>query len=68
MEVDKIRALTLQELVRERDEAQREFLNLRFRLTTKQLVNYREIRRVKKKIAQVETIMREKELTEERKG
>ncbi|GAG24607.1 unnamed protein product, partial [marine sediment metagenome] len=38
------------------------FLTFRFRLTTRQLVNYREIPRVKKKIARLETIIREKEL------
>ncbi|UCD54514.1 MAG: 50S ribosomal protein L29, partial [Dehalococcoidia bacterium] len=36
--------------------------NLRFRLATKQLVNHREILRVKRQIARLETIKREREL------
>jgi large subunit ribosomal protein L29 len=62
MGVDKLRALTLQELVRELEETHQELFNLRFRLATKQLVNYREVRSVKKRIARVKTIIREKEL------
>jgi len=38
--------------------------NLRFRLSTRQLVNHRELPRVKKEIARMETIMREKQLNE----
>jgi large subunit ribosomal protein L29 len=43
--------------------AQQELFDLRFRLATKQLVNHREIPRVKRKIAQLKTIMRERELS-----
>ena len=42
--------------------AQQELFDLRFRLATRQLVNHREIPRVKKKIARLKTIMREREL------
>ena len=62
MKVDEIRALGNDELLKQLEEAHQELFNLRFRLTTRQLVNYREIPRVKKKIAQLKTIIREREL------
>ena len=62
MKVDEIRALGSGELVRQLEAACKELLDLRFRLATKQLVNHREVRRVKKEIARLKTIMREREL------
>ena len=62
MKVDETRALDNDELLKQLEEAHQELFNLRFRLTTRQLVNYREIPRVKKKIAQLKTIIREREL------
>ena len=63
MKVEEIRALSDTELDKQLEEAHQELFNLRFRLATKQLVNHREIPRTKKKIAQIKTIMRERELT-----
>ncbi|GAH87685.1 unnamed protein product [marine sediment metagenome] len=62
MKVEEIRALSTLELVKQLEEAHQELFNLRFRLATKQLVNHREIPRAKKKIARLETIIREREL------
>ena len=62
MKVEEIRALSSDELLKQLEETHQELFNLRFRLSTKQLVNYREIPRVKKKIAQLKTITREREL------
>jgi len=62
LKVDEIRALGNEELVKQLEEAHQELFNLRFRLATKQLVNHRELPRVKKKIARLETIIREREL------
>ena len=62
MKVKEIRALNSEELVKQLEEAHQELLNLRFRLATRQLVNHREIPRVKKSIARLKTIIREKEL------
>ena len=62
MKVEEIRALSTEELVKQLEEAHQELFNLRFRLATKQLVNHREIPRVKRKIARLETIIREREL------
>jgi len=63
LKVKEIRALSSEELAKQLEAAQQELLNLRFRLATRQLVNHREIPRVKKKIARLKTIMRERELS-----
>jgi large subunit ribosomal protein L29 len=62
LKVEEIRALSSEELTKQLEAAHQELFNLRFRLATKQLVNHREIPRVKKKIARLKTIMREREL------
>ena len=62
MKVDEIRVLSEEELVKQLESAHKELFDLRFRLATKQLVNIREIRRVRKKIARLKTIMKEREL------
>lgn len=58
-----IRVLSDDELAKQVEEAHRELFNLRFRLATKQLANHREVRSVKKRIARLKTIMRERELS-----
>ena len=63
MKVKEIRALSPGELAKQPEAAQQELFNLRFRLATRQLVNHREIPRVKKNIARLKTIMRERELS-----
>ena len=62
MKAKEIRALSPEELSKQLEAAHRELFDLRFRLATKQLVNHREIPRVKREIARLETIMREREL------
>ena len=62
MKVEEIRALSDEELAKKLEETYQELFNLRFRLATKQLVNHREIPRVKKEIARLKTIMRGREL------
>ena len=62
MKVEEIRVLTSEELVRQLEAAHKELFDLRFRLATKQLVNHRQVRKVKKDIARLKTIMREREL------
>ncbi len=63
MKVEEIRALSSEDLVRQLEAARQELFELRFRLTTKQLVNHRQIRQVKRNIARLKTIMRERELS-----
>jgi large subunit ribosomal protein L29 len=59
---NELRALGAADLKKQLEESQQELFNLRFRLTTKQLVNHREVRRVKKNIARLHTLLTEKEL------
>mgnify|MGYP001084321706 FL=1 len=61
MKVSEIRELTLDELSqRERDSAE-ELFNLKFQLATGQLENKMRIRQMKKELARIKTIMREKQ-------
>ena len=62
MKASEVRALNNEELLTKLTEAHEELFNLRFRLATRQLGNHREIPRVKKRIARIETILREREL------
>jgi large subunit ribosomal protein L29 len=56
------RDLSTEDIKKQLEETHQELFNLRFRLTTKQLVNHREVRRVKKKIARLNTLLTEREL------
>jgi large subunit ribosomal protein L29 len=62
VKAEEIRALKPGELEKRLEEAHKELFNLRFRVSTRQLVNHNEIRRTKKDIARLETVKREKEL------
>lgn len=62
MKVSEIRSLDVGELQKRLEAAREELFNLRFRLATKQLVNHRELPRLKKDIARFNTVLREKEL------
>jgi large subunit ribosomal protein L29 len=62
LQLKEFRDLSTSELTEQLEETQQELFNLRFRLTTKQLVNHREVRRVKKMIARLKTLIREREL------
>lgn len=59
-----MRSLSPEELAKQIDESYQELFNLRFRLATRQLTNYNEIRNVRKRIARLKTIMREREFVE----
>jgi len=63
LKADEIRALSNEELLSRLEESHEELFNLRFRLATHQLVNYHEITSVKRRIARMETILRERELS-----
>jgi large subunit ribosomal protein L29 len=65
VKVEEMRSLRVAELVKRINDAHQELFNLRFRLSTRQLVNHRELPRVKKEIARLETIIREKQLSEQ---
>lgn len=65
MKTQEIRSFKEDELKKKLDDSHRELLSLRFRLATKQLVNHHEIRNVKKRIARINTVLKEKELSRE---
>lgn len=62
MKTEEIRGLSSEELVKQQEAARKELFELRFKLSTRQLVNHRQIRQVKKTIAQLSTVLREREL------
>lgn len=62
MELNKIREMTDVELRAELDKMKQELFNLRFQHVTGQLENPIRMREVKRNIARVKTIIREKEL------
>jgi large subunit ribosomal protein L29 len=51
-----------EELTKQLQAANRELFDLRLKATTKQLVNHREIPRTRRKIAVIQTVIREREL------
>ena len=62
MELKKMREITVVELNTELDKMKKELFNLRFQHVTGQLENPVQMRELKKDIARVKTIIREKEL------
>ncbi len=62
MRIDEVRALGTEEMKKQIESAHEELFNVRLRLATKQLTNHREIPRLKKKIARIHTILKEREL------
>lgn len=63
MKIDEIRVLSDVELIKRLEESHQELFNLRFRATTRQLINHREIPSVRKRIARIKTVIRERELS-----
>jgi large subunit ribosomal protein L29 len=63
LKLKEFRDQSTKELTEQLEETHQELFNLRFRLATKQLVNHCEVRRVKKKIARLKTLLRERELS-----
>lgn len=62
MKANKVREMTSQELNEKVVELKNELFNLRFQLATGQLENPLQIKAIKKDIARVKTILREKEI------
>ena len=54
--------MSAEDLATELYETRRELMNLRFRAATMQLANVNEIGKAKKRVAQILTVMREREL------
>jgi large subunit ribosomal protein L29 len=62
MKAQEIRAMTLDELMQRLDDAHEELFNLRFQFSTGRLENFNRLTEVKRDIARLKTIMREREL------
>ena len=59
MDMKTLRSKTTQGLERELEEAQQHLKELRFKLSSHQLKNVREVRKVRQTIAQLKTILKE---------
>ena len=64
MRINEVRELTNEQLEEELEKAGRELMNLRFRAATNQLPNSNEPASVRKTIARLRTVLRERELAE----
>lgn len=64
MNIDEVRELTVEELMDALVEAKEERFNLRFQVATNQLDNTARLKTVKKDIARIRTVLRERELAE----
>jgi large subunit ribosomal protein L29 len=62
MKAKEVREMTVQELEKKAQELKGELFNLRFQLATGQLDNPMRIKQVRKSIARIKTVLREREL------
>jgi len=62
MKANEIREMTVEELNRKESDLKAELFNLRFRMATGQLENPMKIGEIKKDLARVKTILKEKEV------
>ena len=60
MDILAMRNLTDQQLRTELDNSMREMMNVRFRLSTRQMDNPQELRKARKTIARIKTVMSER--------
>lgn len=61
MKASEIRELTLEELSQREEDISEELFNLKFQLATSQLENKMRVRQVRRDLARIKTIMREKQ-------
>lgn len=64
MRVDEVRALPDKDLIERRNALKEETMRMRFALATNQQTNHAQLRSVKRDIARINTIMREREIAE----
>ncbi len=65
MKASEFRELPLEEVQTRLEETREELFNLRFQLATGQLDNYRQVRHLRKEVARIRSVLRERELAEE---
>jgi large subunit ribosomal protein L29 len=62
LKISEIRVMKDEELKKRLEEAYQELFNIRFRIATRQLANHRELPKLRKRIARMKTVLREREL------
>jgi len=62
LKANEIRTMSIEEMNKQLEAAYQQLWDLHLKANTRQLVNHREIPRVKKQIAALKTILREREL------
>ena len=62
MRIDEVKTLSAEAIQRELEKSYEELMKLRFRLATKQLENVSELRRTRKTIARLKTVLRQREI------
>ncbi len=62
MDLEEIRALNDEQIQEELENTHRELFNLRFRSVTRQLANTSEVGKVRKTVARIMTVIRERQL------
>ena len=62
MQIYEIRSLSKEDIAKELESSYKELMNVRFRLATHQLSDTSQIKKVRKSIAQIKTVQREREL------
>jgi large subunit ribosomal protein L29 len=65
MEAREIRKLSTTDIRKRLEDAREEHFNLRFQRASGQLEDYSQLRRVRRSIARLETILREREIAEQ---
>ena len=67
MRIHEIRALPQEDLKKELEESYKEAMSVRFRLSTRQLSDTSQQKKIRRKIAKIKTVLRERELLEQMK-
>ena len=62
MWIEEVRSKNEEDLWKELEESYRELANLRFRWATRQISNVYELKKTRKKIARIKTVLREREM------
>ena len=65
MQINEVRELKIDELQKELGNHERTLMNLRFRDATAQLSDFTEIRKTRRTIARINTVLREREIVAE---
>ena len=68
MDIAEIRELSIEDIYTELDDAREELMRFRFQTTTGELTDQNQMKYVRKKIARLLTVLREREIDEEMVG